>query len=358
MSTRPRIRFDSHGRCNACVWNERKKSLDWSIRERELESLINKHRKGSGGFDCLVPVSGGKDGSYVAHTLKTRYGLRPLALTITPALAFEIGNMNLQHFIDSGFDHIQVNPNPQVMMLLNRHGFIELGFPYYGWLCAIHAGVVRMAIQLDIPLVFYGEEGETEYGGTSELESRPIFDVQYMNRIYLGGGLDKVLSAAGIAEHSAYFFTFPDEEVLRSSQLELTHWSYFENWDPYRNYLVAKEHCGLQEAPTSNSGTFTNFAQNDQALYALHTYLMYLKFGFGRATQDAGIEIRRGAMTRAQGVNLVRLYDGQFPEEYLDTYLNYYKLNHSDFDAVLDRWANRDLFEKLNGRWQPRFIVS
>jgi len=216
-------------------------------------------------------VSGGKDGSYVAHTLKTRYGLRPLALTITPALALEIGNKNLQQFIESGFDHIQVNPNPQVMMLLNRHGFIEMGFPYYGWLSAIHAGVVRMAIQLDIPLVFYGEEGETEYGGTSELESKPIFNVQYMNQIYLEGGLETVLSAAGISEYSAYFFTFPSEEVLRSSQLELTHWSYFENWDPYRNYLVAKEHCGLQEAPMGNSGTFTNFAQNDQALYSLHT---------------------------------------------------------------------------------------
>ncbi|MFM7308441.1 MAG: N-acetyl sugar amidotransferase [Actinomycetota bacterium] len=358
MSTRPRIRFDSYGRCNACIWNERKKSLDWSVREHELQSLIDRHRKGDGGFDCLVPVSGGKDGSYVAHTLKTRYGLRPLALTVTPALALEIGNKNLQRFIESGFDHIQINPHPRVMMLLNRHGFIEMGFPYYGWLSAIQAGVVRMAVQLGISLVFYGEEGETEYGGTSQLEDKPVYNVQYMNQIYLEGGLETVLSAAGVTERSAYFFTFPSEEVLRSSQLELTHWSYFENWDPYRNYLVAKEHCGLQEASTGNPGTFTNFAQNDQALYSLHTYLMYLKFGFGRATQDAGIEIRRGAMTREQGVHLVRLYDGQFPEEYLSTYLDYYGMSHAEFDAVLDRWANRDLFVKQDGRWRPKFTVS
>jgi len=85
---------------------------------------------------------------------------------------------------------------------------------------------------------------------------------------------------------------------------------------------------------------------------------MYLKFGFGRATQDAGIEIRRGAMTREQGVNLVRLYDGEFPDEHLKTYLSYYEMNYSEFDAVLDRWANRELFEKLHGRWRPRFTVS
>jgi hypothetical protein len=138
----------------------------------------------------------------------------------------------------------------------------------------------------------------------------------------------------------------------------LTHWSYFENWDPYRNYLVAKEFCGLKEADSGNSGTFTNFAQNDQALYALHTYLMYLKFGFGRATQDAGIEIRRGAMTREQAVNLVRLYDGHFPSEFLDLYLEYFQLAKPEFDAVLDRWANKELFEKQHGYWKPAFTVA
>ena len=96
------------------------------------------------------------------------------------------------------------------------------------------------------------------------------------------------------------FFTYPDSSI----DIKITHWSYFENWDPYRNYLVAKRYCGLQEADNTNSGTFTNFAQNDQYLYTLHCYLMFLKFGFGRANQDACIEIRRGAMERSQGAKL------------------------------------------------------
>jgi hypothetical protein len=107
----------------------------------------------------------------------------------------------------------------------------------------------------------------------------------------------------------------------------------------------------------TNVGTFTNFAQNDQALYALHTYLMYLKFGFGRATQDAGIEIRRGAMTRDQAIELVRLYDNDYPEIFIDQYLDYYKMTFDEFDAVLDRWVNKDLFKKVDGRWQPAFEV-
>jgi N-acetyl sugar amidotransferase len=357
MSTRPRMQFDARGRCNACVWTETKKTLNWSARQAELEQLLSRYRGKGKTFDCLVPVSGGKDGSYVAYNLKHKYGMNPLALTITPPLSLPLGDQNLRAFVESGYNHISVNPAHEAMRVLNRVGLVEMGFPYYGWLIAIQAGVIRMANQLGIGLIFYGEDGEVEYGGTTETDKNPIYNVQYMKKVYLEGGYDKVLQASGLSEQDLFFFRFPNDQELAQSPIELTHWSYFENWDPYRNYLVAKEHCGLKEAETSNAGTFTNFSQNDQALYALHTYLMYLKFGFGRANQDASIEIRRGAMDRAQAVNLVRLYDGQYPHEFLDTYLDYYQLSKEQFDAALDRWANRDLFQKIDGYWTPTFTV-
>jgi N-acetyl sugar amidotransferase len=358
MSTRPRISFDERGWCNACVWSEKKKNLDWASREKELVKLLDKHRRSDGGFDCLVPVSGGKDGSYVAYNLKHKYKMNPLAITITPALSLELGERNLKAFVDSGYNHISVNPAYEAMRLLNRQGLIEMGFPYYGWLIAIQAGVVRMANELGIGLIFYGEDGEVEYGGSTETDKNPIYDVKYMKKIYLEGGYDKVLNQSGISENDLFFFRFPTDERLDKFPIEITHWSYFENWDPYRNYLVAKEKCGLMEADSSNAGTFTNFAQNDQALYALHAYLMYLKFGFGRATQDASIEIRRGAMDRDQALNLVRLYDGHYPQEYVETYLKYYKMTKEEFDMALDRWANRDLFETVDGFWTARFTVN
>ena len=358
MNTRPRISFDERGWCNACVWMEEKKTLDWSVRQRELEALLDKYRSRNGGFDCVVPVSGGKDGSYVSYQLKHKYGMNPLAVTVTPALSLELGNKNLQNYIGSGYNHIQISPDVQAMRILNRQGFIDKGFPYFGWLVAIQAAVVRLAVNLNIPLLFYGEDGEVEYGGSTESKNRAMYDIEYMKRIYLEGGFEKVLRGSGLSDADLYFFLFPTDEELMGKNLYITHCSYFEAWDPYRNYLVAKEHCGLEEAPENNSGTFTNFAQNDQALYALHTYMMYLKFGFGRATQDAGIEIRRGAMTREQAVNLVRLYDGLYPDEYIETYLNYYQMPQGEFDAVLDKWVNKKLFKKQDSRWAPTFVVE
>lgn len=355
MSTRPRQFFDKKGMCSACIWSNQKKKINWKLRKKELLNLLDKHRKKDGSFDCLVPVSGGKDSSYVAYNLKHKYNMNPLCVTVRPALAIELGDENLNSFVKSGYTLVSVDPNYDGMQKMNKTGFIEMGFPYYGWLCAIYSAVVRIAVDMNIPLVFYGEDGEVEYGGTSETKKKPIFGIDYMKKIYFENGYEKVMKKSSLSFKESYFFTFPKS---KTKKLRFTHWSYFENWDPYNNYLIAKKFCGLKEAKESNSGTFTNFSQNDQKFYALHTYMMYLKFGFGRANQDASIEIRRGAMSREQGKNLVKLYDGQFPGIFLNDYLNYYKMKKSEFDNVLDSWANKRLFQKGNdGFWQSRFKI-
>tara|TARA_B100001123_G_scaffold441516_1_gene582889 strand:- start:188 stop:1300 length:1113 start_codon:yes stop_codon:yes gene_type:complete len=356
-STRPRINFNKLGNCNACVWSEEKKSLNWNKRQEELLDLIDQNKSKTSGYDCIVPVSGGKDGSYVSYQLKEKYNLNPLTITVRPALEMQLGNENLDLFINSGYDHIHITPNARVMNFLNKYGFIEKGFPYYGWLIAIHTAVLRIAANFNINLIFYGEDGEVEYGGSVETKLKPTYDTNYQRKVYLEDGYYNLLDKIKATPSELYFYKFPSEDEC--SKIKITHWSYFESWDPYRNYLIAKEKCGLKERKDTNSGTFTNFAQNDQALYDLHTYMMYLKFGFGRATQDAGIEIRRGAMTRDQGINLVNLYDGQYPENHLPLYLKYFSMKLEEFELTLDKWANNKLFYKDNeNKWKPKFKIK
>mgnify|MGYP006104146643 CR=1 FL=1 len=359
MSTRPRIEFDNKCWCNACQWSEEKKTFDWEGRKKELKKLLDKYRSNSGNFDCVVPVSGGKDGSYVAYTLKHKYGMNPLCITVAPALSLDLGDQNLKNFINSGYNHLHINPDVNIMQKLNKIGFVEKGFPYYGWLIAIQSAVIRTALNFNIPLLFYGEDGEVEYGGSTETKGNSLLSIDYQKKVWFEGGYDLVMSKVGNMKSSdLYFWNFPGDKEIGDKELHTATWSYFEPWDSYRNYVVAKEHCGLQEKEDSGSGTFTNFSQNDQALYSLHTYLMYLKFGFGRATQDAGIEIRRKSMTRDQALNLVKMYDNSYPDEFIDTYLDYYQMTQNEFDSVLDKYANKDLFSKVDGRWQPKFDIG
>ena len=362
MSTRPRIEFDINGVCNACQWKEQKKTTDWASRENELKDLLSWSKSRSRGFDCIVPVSGGKDGSYVAYKLKHEYGMNPLAVTVRPSLALGVGEKNLSNFIESGYSHIQISPSAKIMRELNKLGFSEGGYPYIGWMIAIKTAVIKLALRFDISLIVYGEDGEIEYGGSTETKDKPTYDIEYMKRVYFQGSyeplIERVKNSGKYSSADLDFWNFPTENEILDSELKFTHFSYFEPWDSYRNYLVAKEHCGLQENKESNVGTFTNFAQNDQALATLHYYLMYLKFGFGRATQDAGIEIRRGSMDRNQAINLVKVYDNQFPEQFIDLYLDYYQMTRLQFDEVLESCVNKDLFKLSDGKWMPKFEVG
>tara|TARA_Y100000589_G_scaffold328502_1_gene372762 strand:+ start:1711 stop:2793 length:1083 start_codon:yes stop_codon:yes gene_type:complete len=345
MSTRPRIEFDKEGNCNACQWKKEKETLDWNIRRNQLNEILKRFNNNK-SFGCVVPVSGGKDGSYIAYTLKNEFKVKPICITVNPHLATDLGQKNLKNFAKSGFDLIEVNPHYETLRKLNLIGFRELGFPYYGWLIAIQTAVIRLSVSMNIPLIFYGEDGEVEYGGSTETKNNPIIDIPYQKKIWFEGGAERIINLLpeNLKKYT-YMFEYPSLEDLEKAKTFITTWSYYENWDSYRNYVVAAKYCGLQEKEEGNQGTFTNFSQNDSLLYPLHCYLMYVKFGFGRATQDAGIEIRRGAMSREQGLRLVSLYDGIYPDELEETYLDYYKLSKEDFHKIIISHTNKELFE-------------
>jgi len=358
MSTRPRISFDYRGFCSACVWAEEKKNLNWRTREKTLDKLLSNHRsKKNKKYDCIATVSGGKDGSYVAYNLKHKYKMNPLGITIRPPLETELGVKNLLSFINKGYDHIHVSPNPEAMRKLNKIGLIEMGFPYYGWLIAINSAVLRIAVQFNIPLIFYSEDGEVEYGGDAKYKNQGLYNVDYIITRYLESGYEKVLKKAKLSDLESYWFRLPSKKELNKLKLKLTHYSFYENWDPYRNYEVAKKYCGLEENKQLNEGSYTNYSQTDQKLYSLHAYYMYIKFGFGRTNQDSCIDVRRGAMTREQAVQLINMYDNFCPQNLFEEYCDYYKINMKEFLDNIDKWANKNLFEKKKGIWIPKFKI-
>ena len=269
-------------------------------------------------------------------------------------MELEIGKKNLENFIKEDIDHMHISPSLKAMSALDTVGFLDYGQGYYGWMTALHSAIVRIANNLDINLIIYGEDGEVEYGGTTKHKYNPCYGIDHMKKVFLNNTYEDVMKKSNLSDSDKYWFSFPKNY---SKNIKITHYSYFENWDPYQNYLLAKEKYGLEDLSASNTGTFTNFAHNDQALSALHYYLMYIKFGFGRATQDAGIEIRRGAMTRDQAINLVNLYDGVFPKEHVDKYLEYFGISDAKFFENIDKWANKKLFEKKNSVWKPKFKI-
>lgn len=356
--TRPRLKFDEKGVCAACEWSEIKKTqINWEERYKELHDLCDMIR-GKQQYDCIVPVSGGKDSTYVADKMKNEFNLNVLTVTITPPLETELIQNNLKRFLGHGYDHLKVTPNMKIAQEISKFGFVEQGRPLLSFTSCVNSVMFRFAVDLKIPLIMFGEEGETEYGGSTEMRYVPYYDTDYAIKVYTEGNDPTNFLNGKYSEREMSLWLYPDKEKIQETGLKVGHWSYYENWDPYRNYEFARDHYGMQVHEGRNVGTYTDFGQVDTPLYELHTYMMYLKFGFGRGLQDACIDIRAGRLSREEAVRIVNKYDGEYPEKSIPQFLDYFEMSKEEFDAVLDRHANKELFEKKDGIWRPTFVIK
>lgn len=360
LSTRPRLKFDENGVCTACNWAKEKRTVvDWKARENELIALCDKHKATHSFFNCVVPVSGGKDSSTVSHKLKYKYGMTPLCINIdhSPSAVTKLNDVNLNNFIENGFDCLRVYPNPKILRFLDKKGLVDYGQPYFGWMSAMVLAPIKIALLFGIPFIMYGEEGEVEYGGSTELKNTATYGLEHVKRLYLSGiDLDELCS--GFDKKDLWWWTPPTEEELERLKPDIAHWSYFENWDSENNYKYAKKYVNLKTSSSKNSGTYSDYAQTDSFLYPLHTYFMYLKFGFGRCSQDVCIDIRGGRLTREEGKKLIEEYDGLYPKEFEEQYLEYYEMTKEEFHNVIDKWANKDLLYKESGEWKKKFNIG
>jgi len=158
----PTLHIDDEGVCDACRYADRKLQIDWAAREKELVALLDKHRRNDGAYDCIVPGSGGKDSVYAAHVLKYKYGMHPLTITWPPILYNDYGAKNYRNWLEiGGFDNLTFKPNGRVHRLLTKLSIENLLHPFQSFILRQKNLAPKIALQYNVPLVFYGES-ETE----------------------------------------------------------------------------------------------------------------------------------------------------------------------------------------------------
>jgi N-acetyl sugar amidotransferase len=341
---RPRITIDGEGVCSACRFAERKSQVNWNVREEELNRLLEKHRKGNGDFDVIVPCSGGKDGSFVAHQLKTVYGMTPLCVTWAPLLPTEIGRQNLDAFVASGFDVIQGRPNGQTARKLARLAFEHMGDPFQPFIYGQTNFPLQMSVKYKVPLIFYGEDGEAEYGGSVK-DFRAQRSIDDHNEQYFSGKPPEFWKGQGVTLADIKPFRSPRVMELIRNETEIHFFSYYKKWDPQENFYYCAEHTGFTPNAERTEGTYSKYASLDDRLDGLHYYVAFLKFGIGRATSDSAHEIRDGKITREEGVSLVHRFDGEFPKKYWPECLEYMGLKNSEAMEIIEKWRNPELFD-------------
>lgn len=346
-STRPEQVF-KQGICDAC-WSAEEKHLeiDWNARRNEFETILQRYRGTGENYDCIIPVSGGKDSCYQAITMRDEYGMTPLCVTHTPCELTEVGLKNLNFLRDEGFDLIQVSPNRKAYREMVRVGFFKLGDCCWPEHVGIFTAPIRVAVNYNVPLLIWGENSQFEYGGPASKRDNPILDRNWLEQFQMCGYRVSDLVHEGIDLNSVKTFSYPSDEELERVGVTGLFLGYYEKWDSKRNADLVIER-GWSPNPCGPVEGAHNDIENLDCKWigGLHDYMKYLKYGYGRATDQLCIEIRAGRMSRDEAINaLEQSSEGKVPWRYIPDFLDYLSITESEFFANLDRFTNKRLFE-------------
>lgn len=352
--------FGLDGVCDACRYYETKAKIDWDEREELLGETCNRFRSENGQYDVLVPGSGGKDSILVSHMLKTKFGMNPLIATWAPHAYTEIGLSNLSAWQHIGHDHLLFTPNPVVHAKLTKLAFINLINPFQPFIIGQKIMGVRLAQKFGIKFVMYGEN-QAESHNNKESTETPIMDPSHFtceshdDTLYFGGVELRDLGEYGIGfeDMQSYLPLLKDE--FTAANLEVHFMSHYTNWSPQRSYYYAKDVCDFQSNPLGRSeGTYTKYASLDDKVDGQFYFTSLIKFGQGRAMNDACRDIRDGIITREEAVQLVHRFDSEFPKTHFKFFLDYINITEEKYWEVIDGARSEHLWKNDNGTWKLR----
>ena len=346
--TKPELEFDENGICDACKSAEEKEKIDWNSRKKELEKILDKYKSKDGSnYDCIIPVSGGKDSHYQTHIIKNEFGLNPLIVNFHPGDFTELGRKNIENLKNLDVDCIEFTANPGIYNKLAKFGFTELGDAEWPEHIGIFTVPVQVAVNYKIPLIVWGENPQMEYGGPASVRSSQYLDREW-NEKHGGYFLDKFrpedMVKYGIKLKDLKPYLYPPDEEIRKVGVAGIFLGYYLKWDAKKQVEIVKK-LGFNVNDEPNEGTYTNYENLDTKYVALHDYFKFLKFGFGRATDHASIDIRNKRLTREEGLKLVKKYEGKIPTKNLDDFFADLKLSKEEFLEVCDKFTNKNLFK-------------
>lgn len=349
--TKPDLSFDGEGICNACRNFEKRIGIDWDARKKELLTILGRYRsKDAKNWDCIVPVSGGKDSTYLVIRM-LQMGMNPLCVTATTCDLSDIGRTNIENLKSLGVDYIEFSPNKKVRRKLNRIGLIEVGDISWPEHVSIFTIPVRVAVQYNVPLIIWGENSQHEYGGPASATENNVLDRRWLEEFggLLGLRVSDMIGIEGITDRDLLPYIYPSDEELSRVGVTGLFLGYYLPWDGYTNVLISQAY-GFNTLNRNIEGSCVNYENLDNYQVGIHDYFKFLKFGFSRASDLASMHVRRGRLSREDACTIVRLHDGKFPWTYLgkplEEILRPLDISCEEFVRICDKFTNKKLFLK------------
>jgi N-acetyl sugar amidotransferase len=348
-NTKPDLHMDDEGVCNACRSIEKRKEIDWGRRKTELLDVLTRHRGNGDNWDCIVPVSGGKDSTYQVIRM-LQLGLNPLCVTSHTCDLSNIGRINIENLKHLGVDHVEFSPNPKVRAKLNRIGLTEVGDISWPEHVGIFTIPVRAAVQFNVPLIVWGENSQDEYGGPAAAAANSMLTRRWLEEFggLLGMRVSDLSETYGIESRHLLAYQYPSDEELQRVGVTGLFLGHYLPWDGLSNAIIAQAN-GFLTYDQPVEGSMVNYENLDNYQTGIHDYFKFLKFGFSRTTDIACLHVRRDRITRQDALEVVKARDGKFPWSYLGKSLKEIlaplDMSVDEFIKVCDRFTNKKIFK-------------
>jgi N-acetyl sugar amidotransferase len=352
------IQFDEMGICQACESQEQKIRIDWAAREAELRKLLDHYKSLGNDYDCIVPISGGKDSTFQLHVLTKVYGMKVLAVTFSHNWFTDTGKYNLRNAIEKfEVDHIMLTPSRELVNKLARKSLQLIGDSC--WHC--HSGVgafpLQIAVKYKIPLLVWGESLADFSGRATHRNLVLKFDRDYFTRVS-AKVYPEAMVGDGITERDMTPFKLPSVEEMEEVGVVGIHLGNYIFWDDERQMEFVRDVYDWREDKVE--GTYKRYKSVECRMAGVHDYSKFLKRGFGRGTDHASQDVRAGLLTREEGFVLARKHDTERPAA-LDYYLEITGYSEEEFEAILAEHRRKlgfqgltdELIEDVLQRHQP-----
>lgn len=331
------ITFDEEGICSGCRVHEEKFTLDWSEREQKLRTLLARYRNTDGmSYDCIVPISGGRDSYYIVDLVKNVYGMNPLLVSYNKHYNTHTGIRNFQ-YLKTIFDcdTLQMVVQPQKVKKITRSTIKHLGSIYWHVLAGQSVFPVQVAVRFKIPLIIWGvHQGIDQvgmYSHTDEVEMTR----RYRKEHDLMGveAEDLLVLDSSLTQNDLIQYFYPHDKEIEKVGVRGIYLGNYIPWDTKKQHELMIEKYGYETL--AQQRTFDTYNDVDCVHYSgLHDYIKYCKFGYGKATDHACREIRWGRLSREEGMRLADTYEKIIPEDtgYL---LKWLEMSEEEFFALL-----------------------
>ena len=357
-NTRPNLKIDIDGICNACKFHKKKKKLiNWKKRKQKLLKIFDTvKKKQNKSFDCLIPVSGGKDSIWqVVECLK--YGLRPLAVTYKSPGRNYYGEKNLKTLISLGVEHIDYTVNPKIesyFMLKSLKKKGSTGIPMH---FSIFNLPLIIAEKFKIPLIIFGENPASEYGFVNKNFERKLnkFDNNWikkyapLNQTSLNYWKDKYLKDKVLSSYKI---------PSNYKNIKILFLGEYIKWSPQKSLKTAKK-FGFIYPPKPKTGYY-KYADVDCDFISIHHYLKWFKFGFTRLFDNLSIEIRNKNLTRNKAIKIIsKSYNNIRPIDDIKIFCKFVNISVKDFDKIVERFRNKEIWKKnKSGKWMIKNFIT